>query len=38
MGHYGIAIALALLNLFTLRALMPIKQWIDKKSSPKDGD
>jgi putative Mg2+ transporter-C (MgtC) family protein len=38
MGHYGIAIALALLNLFTLRALLPIKQWIDKKSGPKDGD
>ena len=38
MGHYGIAVALALLNLFTLRALLPIKQWIDRKSSPKDGD
>ena len=38
MGHYGVAVALALLNLFTLRALLPIKQWIDKKSGPKKGD
>jgi putative Mg2+ transporter-C (MgtC) family protein len=30
MGHYGIAIALALLNLFTLRALLPVKNWIDR--------
>ena len=35
MGHYGIAVTLALLNLFTLRALLPIKQWIDRKSGPK---
>jgi putative Mg2+ transporter-C (MgtC) family protein len=26
MNHYGTAIALALLNLFTLRALLPIKK------------
>lgn len=38
MGHYGIAVALALLNLFTLRALLPIKQWIDRKGRTKDGD
>ena len=38
MGHYGIGITLALMNLFTLRALLPIKQWIDKRRSPKDGD
>ncbi|HSP70048.1 MAG TPA: MgtC/SapB family protein [Bryobacteraceae bacterium] len=38
MGHYGIAVALALLNLFTLRALLPIKQWIDRKGRAKDGD
>jgi hypothetical protein len=31
MGRYEIAILLAALNLFTLRALMPIKLWIDKK-------
>lgn len=38
MGHYGIAVALALMNLFTLRALLPIKQWIDRKHGPHDGD
>jgi putative Mg2+ transporter-C (MgtC) family protein len=38
MGHYGIAVTLALINLFTLRALLPIKQWIDRKSGPHDGD
>jgi putative Mg2+ transporter-C (MgtC) family protein len=31
MGQYEIAILLAALNLFTLRALMPLKLWIDKK-------
>ena len=31
MGKYEIAILLAALNLFTLRALLPIKLWIDKK-------
>ncbi len=30
MDHYGIAIALALLNFFTLRALHPLKTWIDR--------
>ena len=37
MNHYGIAITLALLNLFTLRALLPLKKWLDRKadSSPK---
>ncbi len=34
MGHYGIAILLAALNLFTLRALLPIKDWIDRRGSP----
>lgn len=38
MGHYGIAVMLALLNLFTLRALLPIKQWIDRKGGPANGD
>ena len=31
MEHYGIAVLLALLNLLTLRALLPLKNWIDKK-------
>jgi putative Mg2+ transporter-C (MgtC) family protein len=31
MDHYGIAITLALLNLFTLRALLPLKRWIDNR-------
>lgn len=31
MNHYGIAITLALLNVFTLRALLPVKKWLDKK-------
>ena len=31
MNRYGIAITLAILNLFTLRALLPIKQWLDRK-------
>ncbi len=31
MNHYGIAIALSLLNLFTLRGLLPLKRWLDRK-------
>jgi putative Mg2+ transporter-C (MgtC) family protein len=34
MGHYEIAILLSALNLFTLRALLPLKLWIDKRSTP----
>ncbi|MBV9612339.1 MAG: MgtC/SapB family protein [Acidobacteriaceae bacterium] len=34
MNHYGIAITLALLNLFTLRALLPLKRWLDRKNQP----
>jgi putative Mg2+ transporter-C (MgtC) family protein len=34
MDHYGIATALAILNFFTLRALLPVKQWIDRKMDP----
>ena len=30
MNHYGIAVTLALLNLFTLRALLPLKKWLDR--------
>ena len=35
IGHIEIAIILAALNLFTLRALLPVKQWIDRKSDRK---
>ncbi len=31
MNHYGTAVALAMLNLFTLRGLMPLKRWLDRK-------
>ena len=33
MNHYGIAVTLALLNLFTLRALLPLKNWLDRKDA-----
>jgi len=32
LEHYGIAVALALLNLFTLKALLPFKNRLDKGS------
>lgn len=35
MDHYGTAITLALLNLFTLRALLPLKRWLDGKGADK---
>ncbi len=34
MGRYEIAIMLAALNLFTLRALLPLKLWIDRRKPP----
>jgi putative Mg2+ transporter-C (MgtC) family protein len=34
MGHVEIAVILAALNLFTLRALLPVKIWIDGKRDP----
>ncbi len=34
MDHYGIAITLAVLNLFTLRALLPLKKWLDRDATP----
>jgi putative Mg2+ transporter-C (MgtC) family protein len=34
MEQYAIAIVLALLNLFTLRALLPLKYRIDRKGKP----
>jgi len=30
MDHYGIALVLTLLNLFTLRTLLPLKKRLDK--------
>ena len=33
MQHYDIAILLTVLNLFTLRVLMPLKRWLDEKAS-----
>ena len=33
MGNYGIAFALAFLNLFTLRGLLPLKRWLDRKKA-----
>jgi putative Mg2+ transporter-C (MgtC) family protein len=36
MGHYGIAVLLALINLLTLRALLPLKNWIDKRGRSKE--
>ena len=33
LGRYEIAIILSLLNLFTLRALLPLKQRLDKRSN-----
>ena len=35
MGHYGIATILALLNLFTLQVLLPIKVRLDSRKSPR---
>jgi putative Mg2+ transporter-C (MgtC) family protein len=32
MNRYGIAITLAVLNLFTLRTLLPLKKWLDRKT------
>jgi len=34
MGRYEVAILLSALNLFTLRALLPLKLWIDKRNGP----
>lgn len=31
LDHLGIAITLAILNLFTLRGLLPLKRWLDRK-------
>jgi putative Mg2+ transporter-C (MgtC) family protein len=37
LGHYEIAILLSLLNLFTLRALLPLKQWLDRDKGAEPG-
>ena len=34
MDRYEIAVMLAVLNLFTLRALLPIKNWLSRKRPP----
>jgi len=36
MNRYGIAITLAILNLFTLRALLPLKNWLNRKSGAEE--
>jgi putative Mg2+ transporter-C (MgtC) family protein len=38
MNHYSIAIILALVNLVTLRALLPLKYRIDNRSGPDPRD
>ena len=37
LEHYDIAILLALLNLFSLRALLPLKQWLDRDKGAEPG-
>jgi putative Mg2+ transporter-C (MgtC) family protein len=37
MNHYGTAITLAALNVLTLRALLPLKKWLDSHG-PGDAD
>lgn len=32
VGRYEVAVILTLLNLFTLRALLPLKTWLDNKN------
>lgn len=34
MEHYAIAVTLSLLNLLTLHALLPLKEWIEKRNHP----
>lgn len=36
MNHYGIAIVLAAMNLITLRAFLPLKNWLDKRGEVLD--
>ena len=37
MQHYGIAVTLALLNLITLRLLLPVKKRLDNRNSSGNG-
>lgn len=37
MQHYGVAITLAVLNLLTLRLLLPLKNWMDSHRKPQNG-
>jgi len=34
MDHYGIAITLSVLNVLTLRALLPLKAWLSRHARP----
>jgi putative Mg2+ transporter-C (MgtC) family protein len=36
LSHYEVAILLSVLNLFTLRALLPLKRRLDRKSAGED--
>jgi putative Mg2+ transporter-C (MgtC) family protein len=36
MNHFGIALTLAALNLFSLRGLLPLKKWLDRTSVSED--
>jgi putative Mg2+ transporter-C (MgtC) family protein len=36
LSHYEVAILLSVLNLFTLRALLPLKRRLDRKSASED--
>jgi putative Mg2+ transporter-C (MgtC) family protein len=38
LEHYEIAILLAALNLLTLRALLPLKEWLDRDKGVKAQD
>ncbi len=33
LDRYGIAVTLAVLNLLTLRSLLPLKRWLDRRAS-----
>ena len=36
MNKYSIAVLLTLLNLFTMRALLPVKRWLDHRAGIRD--
>jgi putative Mg2+ transporter-C (MgtC) family protein len=37
VNHFGVGVTLALLNLFTLHALLPLKRWLDKSAGSDEG-